>query len=569
MKINKNLMFSVLSVALTVLAVIFGADSSFAMAVDSSVNLAEDKHKQDPAMGNHLGSIDKRPEHEHLQKDEQGGKTQLQGKAATGTDVRDAGLEAEDYDDKIVHFRKMRFPMETYIAEKCTPVKCNSYVRGHYRVGSTDLNATYKGAEVTIDKSYINKLLSVAKTDLENHECLSEYSTVFILGAKGYRIDPTDPNKDIEDGALALFVVSNQEEGDSVKFRILNPPTKNGNTKITPNLQLVTAATACSESQMRVAPESYLPEKEEVYLQKKIATCVITDEFKEQSKKASFVKNDILANTLYNFKRKCARSHWIGKGGRIDVSVKELGGQREADYFEEGILRQIPMLYLHGQELTFEDMMALSALQFTNNSVSDEATVFCGKKAIQRYQRLALKSTAYRDIAKVEVNEMGIKVRYWKDNFGTFEFVYDPTLDDIGYEDYMVVVDLKNAVRYYKRNEQQNTLDMKKTSESREAEVTMISRIDCVCLKGYNAILVCPTSSQTGANVLGGVLDTIKPLESSVTAEGNLPTDEDTVYIVTAEAGVTMNDGTVYPKGTGLKKSDGKWIEYTGPVKNQ
>ena len=60
---------------------------------------------------------------------------------------------------------------------------------------------------------------------------------------------------------------------------------------------------------------------------------------------------------------------------------------------------------------------------------------------------------------------------------------------------------------------------MKKTAESREAEVWNISRIDCYCLKGGNALLACPPSFAAKAGKLGGILlhcvihDTIESCE--------------------------------------------------------
>ena len=87
---------SVLSMLLVVAAALLGADPGFAMAVDP-VDLAGNANPS-----SNLEAYDAstnpggRPADETIQQDEQGGKTQLQGKAATGTDVTDAGLEAED-----------------------------------------------------------------------------------------------------------------------------------------------------------------------------------------------------------------------------------------------------------------------------------------------------------------------------------------------------------------------------------------------------------------------------------------------------------------------------------------
>lgn len=543
---------SILSLFLVALAAVLGADCGFAMAVEAVKEAAPANPSGNMNEYDANNNPEGRPADEALQPDEQGGKTQLQGKAATATDVRDAGLEAEDYDKDIVNFRKFRFPIETYIANRCKPVKVSSYVHGHYRSASTNLEAVYGGPDIVLtagsDTSIViegvstkvythaTKILLLPVSLFENPDCLTEYSTVIVSGSEGFVTD--DSGNEISDGELVLFVEDHKDNNDKIKFRVLNPPLNTAGTATTSTIAaggtLYVAATACSESQIRVASETYLPEKVNVTLQKKNMTCIITDEFEEQDKKVGFITKDVLANAMYNFKRKCARSHWNGTPGRIDIKVPETGN-RESIYFEKGILRQIPMLYTHGQDLVDDDMMAITSLQFTDNSVSDSATAFCGKREMKRIMKLVNSATHFKDVTTVVVNEYGIKVRKWIDNFGEIEFVYDPTLDDIGYEDFMVVVDLKNAVRYYKRNDKDFTQDMKQSGESREAKAHNKSKIDCVALKGYNAVLVCPSAAALKASKLGGIQADFESVSALPSGTGLTPAAKLKKYYLTAD----------------------------------
>ena len=575
----------ILSALLVCAAAALGADPGFAMAVDP-VTLA-DPANPSGNMETHDGSTNPegRPGDEALQADEQGGKTQLQGKSATATDVRDAGLEAEDFDKDIVNFRKFRFPIEVFISNQCRPVKCNSYEHGHFRAGSTDLDAIYGGADIAITGgsntsvafdgtnsvlSYkaSEKTLTIPAAYFENPESLTISSTVYVSGIDGF--DKNASGSEVSDGELALVVLDNQGEDGNIKFLVNNPPTVGTNSiTIASGAVFMAGATACSESQIRVAPETWLPEKRIVYLQKMNMSCIITDEFEEQDKKAGHQTKDVLANAMFNFRRKMARTHWLGKMGRDDVKVKELNGNREAAYRSEGILRQIPMMYTHGESLADDDMMAITSLMFTENSASDSATAFCGKRAMKRIMKLVNSATHFKDVSKVEVNKYGIKVRNWVDNFGSIEFVYDPTLDDIGYQDFMVVVDLKNAVRYYKRNEKDFTQDMSKSGEAREAKAYNKSVIDCVCLKGYNAVLVCPSSLALKASKLGGI-------EASFESVSALPTEAGSTNAAAWAAAkakryyLTADDNNAgFLKGTIVEwDSDlGDWKEFEGIVR--
>lgn len=565
---------SVLSSLLVVAAALLGADLGFAMAVVDPVELSPDANPSEnmdtyDATTNPGG----RPADEALQTDEQGGKTQLQGKAATATDVRDAGLEAEDYDKDVDEFRPFAFPIETYIARQCRPVKVNSPVHGHWRTGSTDLDAVWNGSAVTISPAAAsttpynktNNVLKMAVANFDNPECLTEFSTVVVKGVAGYKKD--ESGNEVADGELMLFVLDHKDSSDLVQFKVINPPidaTTPTTVSIPQYAEFKSMATACAESQMHVASETYLPEKFDVFLQKKIVTCVITDALEEQIKKVPHTKQKILANAEYNFKRECARSHWNGTKARVDVFVPETGN-RESVYFENGILRQLNMLYtLSGNALTDDDLLVMSTLQFTDNSQSDEATVFCGKKAMQRLIKLVNSADKYKDVGRVEVNDYGIKVRNYRDNFGSFEFVYDPTLNDIGYEEAMIVVDLRHATRPYMVNKKTTTRDMSKTAEAREAKEYNLCKYDCVALNGFNSMLVLPANAALTQANLGGIV-------ASFTSVSALPTGS----ALTSAAKLLKYYLTADDATAGFKKADivewdtdlNTWVKFQGVVR--
>lgn len=567
-----------LSAMLVILACALGADASFAMAAVEAVAEGEVEPAAPGNPSSNLNPYDAstnpggRPADETLQTDEQGGKTQLQGKAATATDVRDAGLEAEDYDADVDNFRKFAFPAETYFARQCRPVKAKSYEHGHFRSGSTNLTAEYVGSALTITPGtnisgkYVaaTNILTLAASDFTNPQCLLEYSTVVVKNVAGYK--KNEAGTQVVDGELVLFVLDHKDADDKVKFKIVNPSTVAATTMTIPALaKFFVMATAGSESQMHVASETYLPEKFIVYLQKKITTCIITDAFEDQEKKISQKTKDVLASAEYNFKRKCARSHWNGTKARIDIVVPETGN-REAVYFENGVLRQINMLYTFtGDDMTDNDLLALTTLMFTNNSMSDEATVFCGKKAMKRFICLVNSADKYKDVGKVEVNNYGIKVRKYQDNFGTLEFVWDPTLDDLGYEDYMAILDLRHATRPYLVNEKKTTRDMSKTGEAREAKEHNLCKIDCIALNGFNSILVCPADLAAQAAQTGGIVETFQSVAALPSGEGHPTTAEKAVVYV-----LSANDTTAgFEKGDVVKWDNDldDWTYYTGTIR--
>ncbi len=556
----KSHKMSVLSALLVLLAAFVGVDCGFAMAVVDPVQDAENPNPSE--------NIEDRPDGEKPVKDEQGNKTQLPNHTQTGTDIRDAGLMAEDYDEKTVEFRKFRFPEEAIIARVCKPVKAKDYIHRHWITGSTDLDATYTGSAITFSTSNVagtytaaTKELTIPAAAFDNVEILTEFSTVVVEGVKGYKKD--NENHAIVDGELVLFVKDHKDGSDKVVFKVLNAPVEASQTvTINPTAVLHVMSTAGAESQMKVASDAFIPTDDKCYLQKKIETVTVTDFFEESEKKMSFKTRHVLASAKENFKRKCARSHWNSTETRIQVFVPETG-QREDVFTEKGMLRQIPMLYTHGADMTDDDFLAITTLMFTVNASNDHAYAFCGKKELSRVIKYVNSASKYKDIGKVEVNRFGIKIRKYEDNFGTLEFIWAQALDDLGYSDYMAVLDLENAERPYLVNEKQTQRDMSKTAEAREAKEYNLVRIDCIDLMGHNAVLVCPSSAALNAANLGGIQASFEsvaalPSGGSLTAEAK----QKKYYLTAADAENGFDKGDVVEWDAELEG----WVKFQGII---
>ena len=504
---NKALEGNIVMFVLSVLAVALGADSAFAMSVAAEVTT----------------------ESTNAVADDKGLETQLNGTAATATHATETGFEEEEIEQKIAVFRPYRFPLEYDIIKNAQQVAVKSYHPYHYRSGSAALEATAT-ADITVAAN--GAQFEIPFSSLGGvSDCFTAYSTVYVEGVKGY-----DENG-VENGDLCLFIT----EADRAKaYCVALNGKKSGTIVIPSSTKLSVGITAGYEAQMVVDPDNYQPVQKEVYLQKKLSNIVFTDEWLEQAKKVPFIEKDIRNNALFNFKRKAARTHWLGVKSRIKVKVDNLGEQ--FIYFEEGVLRQIPMFYPYANDtLVFADLNAIAKMQFTDYSVNNEARVYCGKNFIERL--LNIDMTVHKEIKFEDVTEAGMTIRKWKNNFGTLEFVHDPTLDDIGYEDFCAVVDIKNAVRYVKRDQRTDKQDMKKgTGEVQEAQREIFSMIDCIALKGYNAILVGPAEKM---GMVAG-LTASKNIYQVAAALPDSPKTGTMVYLTAAAGGFGVDSIVIY-----------------------
>lgn len=532
-----------LSLLLVAMATVLGADSSFAMA---EVALA--------GAGDSNGAGFSQ-EYTPGAEDTKGLETQHQGEAATAGAARAAGLEVEEIDQIIAKFRPFRFPLEWFITNKMQQQKATSYEQTHFRSGATVLEAV-TGADFSSTGTFAKKnvAFSVNTSDfVSGVESIHEFDTIYVKDVMGYADDGVT-----EDGGLFLFVTKKDE--DSVRFAVINPPATvaaSGDLEIPSGTKLVICGNACSESQMIVDPETYLPSSDTLFLQKKISNIVMTDEWLQQARKVKFVQKDVVDNGLYNHKRKCARSHWLGRQCMTTIDVKDAKIGREPVYFERGILRQVNMSYMHDNEdYNWNDLIAISKMMFTENAANTYAVGLCGKNAMQRLLRLAANVDVQRSLKYERNDEMGVSIHKWHDGFGTIEFMLDPTLDDIGYQDFIVILDLENAVHYVKKIEAETNQDLKKTGEAREAQRRIIQTIDCVGLKGYNSMIVGPASAAARVRALGGV--SLNIITSETLSGIKNPTEGMVVYL-------TEVDGEYMPDEA-YQYTGESWVIYEGTV---
>lgn len=522
-----------LSLLLVAFATALGADSSFAMAEVTPTG-ADGGFSQEPVGGT---------------EDTKGLETQYQGQGATAGEARQQGLEVEEIDQIVANFRPFRFPLEWFITNRMQQSSATSYEQSHYRSGATPLEAKVATAG-TVAGTFAKKNITVTFTydDIEGAEYIHEYDTIYVRDVKGYEDDGTT-----EEGGLLLFVVKADET--AIKCQVINPPADVSDLAIPAGTELTICGNACSESQMIVDPETYLPVKDTLFLQKKISNIVMTDDWIEQARKVKFITKDVVGNGIYNHKRKCARSHWLGRKFMTNVKVTDAKIGQEPVYFEKGILRQLNMSYTYaGPDITWNDLIALSQMQHTDNAANTNSVALCGKNAVQKLQMLFLNNVDMQKAVSYErIDEIGVDLYKWHDAFGTIDFIHDPTLNDIGYEDFIVVLDMDNAVHYVKKMEKETKQDLKTNGENREAERRIIQTIDCVGLKGYNSVLFGPASKDDLISALG--------IKINVTSADTLPETgtPGEIYYLTADYGQ-------FSEGTLIEWKNGAWTEYEGVV---
>ena len=523
-----------LSFLLVAVAAVLGADCSFVMAEAMGAPNPEVKDAKD-GLSNEAAGYDK---------DDKGLHTVVEG-AATATKADETGFSEEEIDRQISHAFLFNFPLQYYIVNMARQQAVKTYHPKHFRSGSAKLDLELK-SDVTSKQSGTEQVVEILATNVQsNYKALKIYSTVFFRGVTGY-----DPKTGAAKGDLMGYVIA----ADGTKADILLLNAEGGENPVATTIpakdtKIFIGATAGSETQLVVPPDNYQPVAYEVYLQKKLSNIIWSKEWEAQTKKVDFAQKDLRQNALWIFKYKNAVAHWLGTQMVKNIDVGgDLGEERV--YFEEGLLNQVNMMYSYDAEnLTPQDFNAIARMQFTRFSKNSEAVAFCGAGFLEKMQNMDVQKVQTVSTKSVTVTG-GLIVKRWESIFGNIDFVYDPIFTELGYSDFAFICDIKELTRYVKREQKESTLDMEKTSDAREAKREMVSIIDCVATRGYNNILVGPSTAVGLARSLGSMDVVI----TRVDALPENPADGDVVFLTTTNA-LLEYDAT-----------KGEWKDYTGAL---
>lgn len=527
-----------LSFLLVAVAAALGADSSFAMAEGVVVTDAKEGLTNEDA---------------GFEADDKGLHTVDDG-AATTTKADETEFSEEEIDKQIAQAFLFNFPLQYYIVNMARQQPVKTYHPIHYRSGSAKLDLMTKAAVTSAaagegGDQYVE--LSNANI-LTNLKALKVYSTVFFRGVPGY-----NPKTGIQKGDLMGYITST--ENGTAKVLLLNPKGADKGTPEVTNIpdetKIFVGATAGSETQLIVPPDNTQPVPHEVYLQKKLSNIIWSKDWAATAKKADFATKDLRQNALWIFKFKNAVSHWLGTQMVKNIDVGgDLGEERV--YFEEGLLNQVNMMYSYDPSMLVpEDFNAIARMQFTRFSKNNHAVAFCGAGFLEKMQNMDVQKVQTVSTKSVEITG-GLIVKRWDSVFGNIDFVYDPIFSEIGFEDFAFICDIKELTRYVKREQKESTIDMEKTSEGREAKREMTSIIDCIATRGYNNVLVGPSTQVAKALDLGAMDTIIVPVDSLPES----PKDGDVIYL--------RKPAGEYAEGSLLEYNaeTNEWTDYNGSL---
>lgn len=499
----------------------------------------------------------------HTPGDGTAGETLNGTQASTSQQRKEENID-DEWDQGITQFQPWRNPLLSIARKVSRKVAIQNWSVKHPRIGGDTLDGRTTTAIAAGDSIELSP-----KNFSGSIKAFYKNTTIMVPSVPGYKKGSAT---EVE-GGLMLYVTGYDPATNTATCVAVNGPLKSGATAtdeldcmtcpaIPANTYMCAGASAASESQLMITPENYQPRSEEFYVQKKLLNIVWTNDFAKGKKKIPWNISDIKAHAIYSYNMRAERTYWYGQQARFPVTHQD--GTTEDVFTTKGVLWQLTNTYsIADDKITLSDLIAISKLQHTTFSQNDHSYGFCGRNAMEKLLKVDMEDNE-RIINFSDVRNLDIDFKRLKTTFGTTDFTYDPGLDALGLEDVMVILDLEGATRYVKTGVKEGTNDMSKGSgEIRDAKRLYHYEADGIALRGYNSILVAPTS------VAFGFPDT--QMRSNVISSATLPSTpaEGVIIALTADYTVTSGSGdaatsTTYKAGNVYQYTGGAWKEYTG-----
>lgn len=472
---KKFKILSLFSFLLTFVALLMGADLSMAAATPTPQTDAPQSQTASP--------------------DTKGLNTDLSGTPATEAGITgDPDFNDDEIDNLIVKFRPFNYTLTTDIETIARQKKVTDYKQEHAAMATPIMDCTLQKATSLTSTGVVELTIGTGSgynISGDAQRMFGRSQTVHVKGVDGYTQDQQNTVK----GELVLKVVSRT----SAKITLIpvNGYYTNGQYEVPAmpvGTKLQMMATAGHTAQLAVSPKNTKPVLVDCYLQKKIMNTTIEEEWKEKKKKLPFFTEDIKDNGMMVFRQENERTKLCGVPNVLQENDEELGIVN--CYYEEGVLTQLLMKYCTNGNLTFRDLISMQRMQFGKWSMSNVAEVYCSYGFIEQLLNLDFTKVAQTNIL-TEQTTFGINITKFKTSFGTFNFKLCPILDEMGYEDCAMVIDMKNATHYWKKPNKgdKTTVDLSKQGkEPLEATRDIHVKIDCICLRGYNSMLIGPAN---------------------------------------------------------------------------
>lgn len=379
-------------------------------------------------------------------------------------------LVVNDVDRVLVKIRPQSNPL-TAIALRAQSSTTKTQAFKYYEQDTLPIETSVKTA--------ISAGTEVAELECRDNKIFSKYETLIFPDVKGY----DELGKETPHAPLMAYVI--EANGGKVKITAVNGTVDAGGSVKFPEVpadsKVIRAGRAHNETDIQTSPYAVYPRPKEQNTQKFKAQVEESTAMKIANKEVNFTMSDMEEDALFDMMRGMSVSFYVGSKRLIyDENKKEV-------YTTGGIWPQAGKDVIVGSatsdKITAEDFVNLFKEAFVGSNGSKRKTMFCGSEFMSDLSLLQLGN----EVNVTPSTRFDLTFQTMSTNFGSFDVIYDESLDVIGKSKCAFVVDEDFLRRkdFAGVSESQN-LDLR-SSGQRDVDAKVLTRCTALYLQNPNA----------------------------------------------------------------------------------
>ncbi|MBQ3989432.1 MAG: hypothetical protein II630_01205 [Bacteroidales bacterium] len=410
------------------------------------------------------------------------------------------------------------------------------------------------------------------------------YDTLMVKGVKGYEYVTGTGNVKTR-RPLQLFVKSVNSD-DTITCVATNgikqaatdqygslPTSANNNTNvIIQGTKLVRLSNALYETQKWVDPNTIIPVPDDLYLQKRGMTSIVSKYLADQNMEIPYDEAVKAEAQLREFKAAGNRTLLISQQNKM--LVRSSMGDDQWDYTTNGVRWQVKREVKHRGAWTFEDVMALIKLYYGGADKPKSGIWLVGENLGMNLQLIDWTKHPEVRMEPYYNETLGWKVTKFTCIFGEIQIKLEETLNDCGYQNSGIIIGEDRLVHYVRRGESSYTEEVLGEEATRNG--VLVS--DALGLKGNCHIWVdgddddddtapnadefrlwSSTTAPTRADLEDGI---VYVFANALTLVVSHTSGNDTVVDQT----VTVEAGDAYKYSASANSNNGGWKKFYGPI---
>ena len=319
------------------------------------------------------------------------------------------------------------------------------------------------------------------------------YDTLMVKGVKGYNYVTGTGNvktrrplqlfvKSVNsDDTITCVATNGVKQAATDQYGSLPTPTSpaaSNTNVIVAGTKLVRMANAMYETQKWVDPNTVIPVPDDLYLQKRGMTSIVSAYLADQNMEIPYDEAVKAEAQLREFKAAGNRTLLISQQNKM--LVRSSMGDDQWDYTTNGVRWQVKREVKHSGKWTAEDLIALVKLYYSGADKPNSGILLMGDNLGFNLQLIDWSGHPEVIMSPYKNETLGWEVTKFHCLFGDIQLRLEPTLNDCGYENSGIIIGEDRLVHYVRRGESNYTEEV----QGEEAKRSGVLVSDALGLKG-------------------------------------------------------------------------------------